>query len=291
MFFLLSGFVIFANERGRVARPAGYYVRRIRRIYPPLIIAMLVSTVLWSTGLIHTPFSWESALGTIFALQDISFLKPGVVTDPYLGNDPLWSLSYEIFFYLVFPAVMLAWRRSQTVTRLSVVLVSVLAYVSYLAFPNHFSLVVAYFLVWWVGAMAAHLYLRDELRLRFATPEIVGLISICVAAFIGLLLYGYSGFGYFPFLMLRHFLVVLGLFVLLLSPLRRLLATMSARVAGAAAAVASISYGLYVVHYPILIQTEANRSWWAIPALAATIAIAWVADRGTDRVLPRAPRH
>jgi peptidoglycan/LPS O-acetylase OafA/YrhL len=32
IFFLLSGFVIFSNERTRATRPSGYYLRRLRGI-------------------------------------------------------------------------------------------------------------------------------------------------------------------------------------------------------------------------------------------------------------------
>ena len=45
VFFLLSGFVIFANERTRATHPRGDYLRRLRRIYPGLIAAILVSTL------------------------------------------------------------------------------------------------------------------------------------------------------------------------------------------------------------------------------------------------------
>lgn len=290
VFFLLSGFVIFANERDRSARPKGYYLRRLRRIYPPMLVAMAVSTGLWITGLIGPSPTWQSALGTLFALQDIAFLKPGVITDPYLGNDPLWSLSYEIFFYLVFPLVMMAWRRSERLTRWMIPAVSVLAYATYLAAPNHLSLVVAYFLIWWTGAMAAHLYLGRGLQLRNAVPEFAGLLALCVVAGAGVAAYGFAGLGYFPFLILRHCVVVLILFTVLFTPVRSLLARLSSPVAGPAAAVASISYGLYVVHYPILIQTGATHSWWVIPASVAVVFAAWVADKGTSKVLPLAPR-
>lgn len=290
VFFLLSGFVIFANERDRSAHPRGYYLRRLRRIYPPMIVAMLVSTVLWAVGVIDVEFSWESLVGTLFAVQDIPLLKPGVITEPYLGNDPLWSLSYEIFFYLVFPLVMILWRRSPIVTRWVVPAICVVAYGSFLIAPNHFSLVASYFLMWWAGAMAAHLYMRESLRVRNAIPEFVGLAALTVTAGMGVVAYGSAGIGYFPILILRHCATVLILFAVLFTPLRGLMARLSFRVVGPAATVAGISYGLYVVHYPIMVQSGANHSWWIIPAIGATIALAWVADKWVPSLLPRAPR-
>jgi len=290
VFFLLSGFVIFANERARVNRPKGYYLRRLRRIYPPMLVAMVVSTLLWSMGLITADFSWESLLGTLLAMQDIAFLKPGVITEPYLGNDPLWSLSYEIAFYLLFPLVMVGWRRSVMATRWLVPAVSIVALGSYLVVPNHFSLVLAYLMMWWAGAMAAHLYLSDSLRFRNALPELVGLVLLGLVAAGGVVLHGYHGLGFFPFLIFRHYAVVLILVILVLTPVRRWLAAGSAMIAGPAVAVASISYGLYLVHYPILVQTGANQSWWFVPAVAAAVGCAWAADRWIPSLLPRAPR-
>lgn len=290
VFFLLSGFVIFANERDRSARPRGYYLRRLRRIYPPMVFAMVVSTVLWGLGLIPVSPSWQSALGTLFALQDIDVLKPGVIVGPYLGNSPLWSLSYEIAFYLLFPFVMILWRRSQLATRIVVPAVCVLAYGSYLLLPNHFSLVLAYFMLWWAGAMAAHLWMSGRLNLRSSLPEVSGLLSLSLVAFVGVFVYGFSGLGFFPFLIARHFLFAIALYFLLLTPVRKWMARSSLGLAGPAATVASISYGIYVIHYPVLVQTGADRTWVFVPALALTVLLAWVADRALPSLLPKAPR-
>jgi peptidoglycan/LPS O-acetylase OafA/YrhL len=290
VFFLLSGFVIFANEKTRVHRPGGYYLRRLRRIYPPMIVAMLVSTALWGLGLIDVEFSWKSLIGTLLALQDIDFLKPGVITDPYLGNDPLWSLSYEVFFYATFPLAMILWRRSIQLARWAVPTIAVVAYLSFLAWPNHFSLVLAYFLMWWVGAMAAHLYTRGEMQLRNAVPELLGLTALAGAAALGVGLFGPQGAGYFPVLILRHCLTVLALFVVLFTPIRHWMSSLSLEISRPVAAVAGISYGLYVVHYPLLVQTGANQSLWIIPAAALTVTLAWLADKVVPSLLPRAPR-
>ena len=112
VFFLLSGFVIFANERTRATRPAGYYLRRLRRIYPALVAALLVSTLIAvDNGTFFSMFSYKDLLGTLASLQDIASLKPGVIVDPYLQNFSLWSLSYEVAFYLAFPLVLRFWLR------------------------------------------------------------------------------------------------------------------------------------------------------------------------------------
>jgi peptidoglycan/LPS O-acetylase OafA/YrhL len=291
IFFLLSGFVIFANERERVAHPRGYYLRRLRRIYPLIVIAMIVSTVLWAAGLIDAKFSWSSLFGTLFSLQDIAFLKPGVITTPYLGNDPLWSLSYEVFFYAVFPLVMIAWRRNQLATRHAVGAIAVLGYITYLAAPNHFSLVVAYFLLWWVGAMTAKSYLDGTLRISAVFPEAIWMSALIIVAVAGVVFYGSRGLGLFPILMVRHFVVAAGMALLLFTPLRGMMASLSLRVAGPAALIAGLSYGLYVLHAPLLAQTGAARTWLFLPALVGTVVLAYFSDSFLARRLPKAPRN
>jgi peptidoglycan/LPS O-acetylase OafA/YrhL len=289
IFFLLSGFVIFANEQHRVHRVRGYYLRRIRRIYPPMIVAMLISTILWAVGWIDAEWSWQSLVGTLFALQDVPDLRPGVVAAPYLDNFPLWSLSFEIFFYLIFPAVMIAWRRSETTTRWLIPAITIVAFATFVLWPNHLSIVVTYFLFWWAGAMAACLYMRGHLRFSRAIPELIALIALLAATICAVVIVGFPDrIVMFPVAEARAAAAGLLMFVVLLTPVRKLLAGLSFRVAAPAAAVAGISYGLYVVHYPIMIQTGANLPIWA--AVPITVAAAWVADKWVPSLLPRAPR-
>lgn len=291
VFFLLSGFLIFANEQARALRPRGYYLRRLRRIYPPILAAMCLSTAAWALGLIPSAPTWPSMTATLFSVQDISFLKPGVISDPYLGNSPLWSLSYEIAFYALFPPVMMAWRRSNRYTRHAVGLVACLGYVSYLLVPNHFSLVLGYFLLWWAGAMAAKVYLDGAVTVRALLPEFAWLATLIGIAAVGVGLHSYEGLGVFPVLMLRHFVFGAVLLLILCTPARSVMARWSERVSRPAAVVASFSFGLYVLHYPILVQTGAVGTIWFFPALALTVALAWVVEIKLVNSLPPAPKH
>ena len=290
VFFLLSGFLIFANERVRSAHPRGYYLRRLRRIYPPVLLAIAVSALLLFLGLIESTFTWESLAATLLSMQDISALKPGVISNPFLNNSPMWSLSYEVFFYAVFPLVMIGWRRSERITRHAVGVVSVIAYVTYLVTPNHFSLVIAYFLVWWFGAMLARAYLNGGITARALIPETVYGVALVAVAAAGALLYERGGIGVFPLLMVRHFAVALVLMLVLATPLRRVLGVVSGKVLLPGKAVASISFGLYVLHFPLLVQTDAFNSWAFLVFVPVLILLAWVADEGFGRMLPKAPK-
>ncbi|GAA4160683.1 acyltransferase [Gryllotalpicola daejeonensis] len=287
VFFLLSGFVIFANEADRVHELRAFYLRRARRIYPIVLVAMGVSTVVWALGVAHHTPTWRSALATLFSVDDLSS-KPGVVGGTYLDNAPLWSLSYELFFYAVFPLVMVLWRRHPQLTRHLVGAVAVAAYASFLAQPNHFSLVTAYFALWWAGAAAAKAHLDGGIHFRALRIEAGWLALLTAVAVAGVIAAGFRGSTLYPFLMVRHFGITLALLLLLATPVRTLLGSLAARSARVWAWVASISYGLYALHYPVLIQ-PCQRFGWVVflPLLALTVAFAWAVER---RLMPLIPR-
>ena len=96
-FFLLSGFLIHANERHRLGSDrTAYLLRRGLRVYPTLLFAMGVSIVVASQqGELDQRFDTGELLCTLFALQDAAALKPGTICRPFMGNSPLWSLSYD----------------------------------------------------------------------------------------------------------------------------------------------------------------------------------------------------
>lgn len=290
VFFLLSGFVIFANERARAVHPRGYYLRRLRRIYPTLIIAMLVGTlVAIDNQTFGTDCQWQELLGTLASIQDISSLKPGVIVDPYLHNSPLWSLSYEVPFYLVFPLVMNLWLRSPSWTNHSIGITCCVAYVSYVVVPNHWSLVVSYFLIWWCGAMAAEGYLAGARDIRSIRALIYWLLLLCVIAATVVWAIGYRGFGLYPVLILRHFAIAALTLVLLFNRLGAGIASLLVRILKPTAAVASVSYELYVLHYPLLVSwNRAKTGWGLMVAVVLLAAAAYLVHRQLNRCLPRA---
>jgi peptidoglycan/LPS O-acetylase OafA/YrhL len=73
---------------------------------------MVASTlVALDNGTLASAFKRRDLIGTLASVQDVSFLKPGVIVVPYLDNNPLWLVSNEMAFYLVFPLALILWRQ------------------------------------------------------------------------------------------------------------------------------------------------------------------------------------
>jgi peptidoglycan/LPS O-acetylase OafA/YrhL len=288
VFFLLSGFVIFANEADRIHDWASYYLRRFLRIYPPFLAALLVSaSIALLDGTFSRMFDWRDLAGNLLNLQDEPFQKPGVIVEPFMDNEPLWSLSYEVAFYAIFPAVLALWRRSPTIVNHVVGLTSFSLFVLYAARPNHFALVGAYFIIWWTGAIAAAAAMRGNVSLRAIRIPLGWLIGMMMLAAAVVLLKGVRHFGDYPFLMFRHFASALLFLLLAMSPAGSWVAKFAPRIGTPAVFLASISYGIYVFHFPLLVQW---RFAWTGTGFCAALGILLALSYLVDRELGRAIR-
>ena len=155
LFFLLSGFVIRLSVSDRPAELtfAPYLARRARRIFPIFLLALGLAYA------VNPPHAGEAAQtcwtlgGNLLMLQDYAPVKPGVWVDTFRGNLPLWSLSYEWWFYvLFFPFHRWVPARRQLGAAFAL---SVAGFITYQLKPNQASLFALYFLLWWSGVELA----------------------------------------------------------------------------------------------------------------------------------------
>ena len=257
LFFLLSGFVIYtASCRYPKLTYKNYFIKRFRRIYFPFIIALLLSVLVFAfNGTLQHEFSFQNLISNIFMLQDIDIVKDGVWVNPFLKNYPLWSLSYEWWFYMLF-----FWLHNQKgfytyKYKLYVIfLFSAFAYITYVFLPNQISLFLAYFILWWTGLTAAEIY-QTEGRFTYQKlkPILICLFLMALLSAIPVGLLGSRGFGYYPFLMFRHFFFAFLVVLLGLLWYRHKLIYFDKTLA-IFGIIAPISYGLYIFHFPILEQ-------------------------------------
>jgi peptidoglycan/LPS O-acetylase OafA/YrhL len=107
-FFVLSGFVLYITYRDRKISYADYIKRRIGRIYPTYIVALLLSVIVLAAY-------YNYSLSSVRSAKEIGLsallLQAYVPSYPLTLNGPGWSISVEMLFYFVFPAALFLQQR------------------------------------------------------------------------------------------------------------------------------------------------------------------------------------
>lgn len=103
MFFVISGFIMFALTDSRNITPVSFALDRVARIVPSYWLATVAAFILACTGIEFYGSSHDItflALSILFipARNEIGVIMPTL----YLG----WTLIYEVFFYGVFTTVL-----------------------------------------------------------------------------------------------------------------------------------------------------------------------------------------
>lgn len=160
-FFVLSGFSIGYSLKGKLlksrAETNNYLYKRLRRIIPIYTLALIFSLII---GIVinneHAPtYSLYNLIGNMMFLQT-PINATSYWFSPYGQNGPLWSLAYEMFFYLFLPILSYVIFRFQIKSGTQILgLIFVLSiasivfnkYILFLPFLSFLSL----FIVWWVG--------------------------------------------------------------------------------------------------------------------------------------------
>jgi peptidoglycan/LPS O-acetylase OafA/YrhL len=140
VFFVLSGFLVGGLSIERILQGtfdlASYSIDRGVRIYMPLIPALVLSGIIaLCTG--KSLNGWEF-VGNLLQLQ-------GVLVDNFASNGPLWSLAYECWYYLAIPCFFLFFTRKQ---QWHIWLASIVVF-----FAIFTKLEVVYLFCWFIGAL------------------------------------------------------------------------------------------------------------------------------------------
>jgi peptidoglycan/LPS O-acetylase OafA/YrhL len=258
IFFVISGFLITGIVvRGLDQQHFGlfaFYTRRIRRIFPALILVLAVTLVLGWLWMLPAAYAQLSA--DVFAsaafVANIALLLQSGYFDIEFGRKPLlhlWSLGIEEQFYLFWPLILML------ATRLRLSILAVAAVIGVVSFALNVALIdsdpVATFYLpftraWELLAGAALACGWNQLRHTSAASNLraaVGLLLIAVAAGV---LDSKSAFpGWWAAL------PVAGAALLLSAPAawgcRRLLSSPTM------VRIGLISYPLYLWHWPLLV--------------------------------------
>jgi len=188
LFFILSGFVIkFTYEKSRNKSFKNYFIRRFVRLYAPLLIIFILGYVLKciEEGAMANPELLRLG-GNLLMLQDVVTQKPHVICGVYMSNGPLWSLSYEWWFYMLFFLLISKIKSERMNVWIAALTISAAA--SYLIYPFFLNRLLMYFAIWWIGVRFAQTYLNQEpYSIRKMLPY--GMVLLTITAILGLNLF------------------------------------------------------------------------------------------------------
>jgi len=108
LFFILSGYLIYGMLIKKSVSLNTYIYRRVNRIYPTFLVMMVVYIALSLLVPSENKIPSELGAGGLFIVQSL-LLLPGV-----FDLKPLitvaWTLSYEMFFYILIPFIILVFN-------------------------------------------------------------------------------------------------------------------------------------------------------------------------------------
>lgn len=185
-FFVMSGFLVGGAvvTHLRQDRPflLEYSIHRVARIYLVLLPALVVTIVCDSlgrqifagSGVYEFPFLQEH-YDPILIVTDILNLQ-GIIARYYGTNGPLWSIAYEFWYYILFPALLLPFARVYTPRRRSTVAALTLLLVIVVSIKQGWFALG--FLLWGMGAAAI---LPTQPLIRSARMSLVINIVVVIA--------------------------------------------------------------------------------------------------------------
>jgi peptidoglycan/LPS O-acetylase OafA/YrhL len=270
LFFVLSGFCLayptlanLQNESGATFRIAAYGARRIVRILPPYYAAIATFTLLGYALLgLHNslpePMSRE-ALTAGGILKQALFLD----RDRQFSDASFWTLAVEFRWYFVFPILLWLWVRHPRAF-------GALAVAAIVAGGTRLAGVDVFFLPFFMlGIVAAHLHVRG-IRLRLWGA--LALVLSLVAAAASTAPYGWGFPENGPFWGIAMFCVVVAA-----GSAPALRSVLSARWL---VAVGTASYGIYLIHEPLVALIENGALPYVNSAAAFTLAVAGALTAG-----------
>lgn len=165
LFFVISGFILaipFAHQHLSGTRPVSlrkYFLRRLTRLEPPYVLALLVFFTL-KTILLGEKGLFPHFVASVFYLHNIVYGGPSEI------NGVAWSLEIEVQFYLLAPLIALVFRIPSRSFRRSVIAATML--ILGIAFPTPSTEPVKYLLPYLnyflVGMLLADIYLNEWQR-------------------------------------------------------------------------------------------------------------------------------
>lgn len=174
LFFIVSVFSIHYSSFGKSFDTkrsiCDYFYKRIRRIYPLFFFSLLISlAVFFICGM---EASLDRIILSFFFLTDNA---GSAIAHPIPTNFPIWSLSYEMFYYLLYPLLFKLIKKFG-IERILLSSIGVSIFFGLFGvfdISNHFSNVLTFYWTWVAGAYIAELIINKK---RINTTYLIGIL-------------------------------------------------------------------------------------------------------------------
>jgi peptidoglycan/LPS O-acetylase OafA/YrhL len=262
LFFVLSGCVIAhviygLHERGKWSWPS-YLSARLTRLWIVLIPALVLTAVwdrvgMWLAAgkqsiydgagfgnILNHPVAALSDAGVFFG--NVFFLQH-ILVPTFGSNEPVWSISYEFVYYLVYPLLLgsLVLLRGRVLAGVASVLVAG----GLLVLAGKF--ISAGFVIWLFGVAAYFLFKKAPWPARWAISGFLGGTVLLLGCFVGSRMGLHLGpvDWEFPIAIACALAVYAGLSA---EPSERL-----TRILRPLQGLSAVSYSVYLLHMPLLV--------------------------------------
>jgi exopolysaccharide production protein ExoZ len=108
LFFVLSGYLIYGSLISRPQNFVRFMSRRVERIYPAFIAVFIIYVLLSFNFPAENKIPIPAYEGMIYLVQNFLLLPGLFPIEPMITV--AWSLSYEMFYYLAIPLVIVIFR-------------------------------------------------------------------------------------------------------------------------------------------------------------------------------------
>ncbi|HEV2616195.1 MAG TPA: acyltransferase [Candidatus Acidoferrales bacterium] len=263
VFFVLSGFFIVSSiadsfEKHRWSWTS-YLVNRVTRLSLVLIPSLILCWILDHIGMAIAASAplYQQPVANLFAQSVASletfrnfvgnlFYVQGIFVEPFGSNAPLWSLSYEFWYYIIFPLAICALvKRYRPTTRIAYLVLAIV--VTWFVGIQ----IALYFLIWLLGGAIALSRVVKWAPVRFPGAILAATIPFVIVLGLSVARPLSSAF-------LMDSIVAIAFGVWIYAVVEAPEKAMPAFYAKPARLFAGFSYTLYLTHFPIVFLLHAR---------------------------------
>jgi peptidoglycan/LPS O-acetylase OafA/YrhL len=169
IFFILSGIVINISQTRTGRSGPAFIGNRLLRLYPQFLAGLFLGLLV--IGILKFRFpSFPQVIGNIFMLSTLQ----GYICSTLVTNSPVWSITFEMFFYLLF-AIAIGPRLKKYIwfwLALSLLTMPLYYQDMHNGILNHLIAMLSFSSIWLIG------YFIYEFRLLFHFDRVTSVISL-----------------------------------------------------------------------------------------------------------------